>query len=217
MRRLLLLRPEPGLSRSAERARALGLDVVASPLFEIVPIEWTAPDSRDFDALLLTSANAIRQAGPNLAGLARLPVHAVGEASAAEARKAGLDVATIGDVDVDQLLRSLPPIKLLHLCGADRHETADPRITPIPVYRADPIHRPNLPPLARLVVAVHSPRAGRRLAELAEDRSFAIVAAISPAAAAACGPGWERVESADAPNDAALLALAARLCNSLSA
>jgi uroporphyrinogen-III synthase len=38
------------------------------------------------------------------------------------------------------------------------------------------------------------------------------VAAISPAAAAACGTGWERCEAAAEPSDGALLSLAAKLC-----
>jgi uroporphyrinogen-III synthase len=63
------------------------------------------------------------------------------------------------------------------------------------------------------VVAVHSPRAGKRLAELGMDRSTVRIAAISPAAATAAGPGWERCEAADGPNEEALLALAARLCD----
>jgi uroporphyrinogen-III synthase len=41
-----------------------------------------------------------------------------------------------------------------------------------------------------------------------------MIAAISPAAAAAVGTGWERVHAAPMPNEAALLALAARLCES---
>jgi len=39
------------------------------------------------------------------------------------------------------------------------------------------------------------------------------LAAISPDTAAAAGPGWERVEVAAEPSDAALLAIASRLCN----
>ena len=66
------------------------------------------------------------------------------------------------------------------------------------------------------VVAVHSPRGGERLAELADiaaiDRSSVRIAAISEAAALAVGEGWAEVESPAAPNDAALLELAARLC-----
>ena len=70
MRKLLLLRPEPGLSASVTRARALGLDVIACPLFRVGPVEWALPDSARFDGLLLTSANALRNGGPGLRQLA---------------------------------------------------------------------------------------------------------------------------------------------------
>ena len=42
MRKLLLLRPEPGLSASAERARSMGLDAIACPLFRVEPVEFCA-------------------------------------------------------------------------------------------------------------------------------------------------------------------------------
>jgi uroporphyrinogen-III synthase len=63
------------------------------------------------------------------------------------------------------------------------------------------------------VVLVHSPRAGRRLAELVESRGSIAIAAISKAAADAAGSGWAEIAIADQPSDEALLALAARLCN----
>ena len=80
------------------------------------------------------------------------------------------------------------------------------------VYRSTAIDQPALPPLESLVIAVHSPRAGARLAELAERRDCTAIAAISAEAAHACGDGWASLEAADAPDDASLLALAARLC-----
>ena len=57
--------------------------------------------------------------------------------------------------------------------------------------------------------------AGQRLAELVgEDKRGTIrIAAISDAAAAAAGGGWAAREAADTPDDGALLALAARLCD----
>ena len=67
--------------------------------------------------------------------------------------------------------------------------------------------------LADLVAAIHSPRAGARLSEVANDRRTTIIAAISEAAAAACGSGWEEVGVAGEPNDKSLLALAASLCH----
>lgn len=217
MRQLLLLRPEPGLSASARRARDLGLDPLSCPLFRIEPVAWDPPDPDDYDALLITSANAVRQAGPGLAALGALPVHAVGEASAAAARGAGLDVAIIGPGDILSLLPLIPAgSRLLHLAGEDHRQVEDPRIDRRIVYRAAEIAKPDLPPLGSLVVAVHSPRAGRRLAELAGDRGRASIAAISAAAASECGSGWASVNFADEPNDKSLLALAASLCHTVS-
>jgi uroporphyrinogen-III synthase len=63
------------------------------------------------------------------------------------------------------------------------------------------------------VALIHSPRAGRRFAELVDDRSRLAIAAISRDAADAVGGGWFSVEATDTPSDDALLALAARLCN----
>jgi uroporphyrinogen-III synthase len=214
MRKLLLLRPEPGLSASAERARELGLNVICCPLFHVEPTAWEAPSPTDYDALLLTSANAIRHGGQILGTLKGLPVHAVGEATAAAARNFGLRIETVGDGDVAELLGELPkPLRLLHLAGEDHRDIEDARIETRIVYRSAAIADPQLPSLKGLVVAIHSPRAGARLAELASNRSQAVIAAISPAAARACGTGWERIESSADPSDKSLLALAAMLCH----
>ena len=121
MRRLFILRPEPGASATAERARALGLDCVRVPLFEVEPLPWSAPDPAAFDGLLLTSANALRCGGDQLARLRSLPVHAIGEATADAARASGFDVATTGDGALEQLLQALnPKLRLLHLAGEVR-------------------------------------------------------------------------------------------------
>jgi len=216
MRRVLVLRPEPGASATVEKARRKGLDAIAIPLFEIEPVAWQAPDPGGFDALLLTSANAVRMGGDELMKLRGLPVHAVGEATAEAARGAGFDIAAVGDGGVDRLLDSLDPdLRLLHLCGEDRREPlkAPQSITPVTVYRAMAIDRPDVSGASGAVALVHSPRAARRLAELVDDRGSIAIVAISPAAAEAAGSGWQQVQSADAPNDEALLALAARLCN----
>lgn len=215
MRPLILLRPEPGASRTEARARALGLDVRLAPLFAVVPVDWSAPDPAEFDALVLTSANAIRHGGEQLHALRALPVHAVGEATAALARSAGFEVRSIGDKGSRGM--ALPQgQRLLHLAGRDHVAIAG--ATTIAVYEA----RATDPPAAlraidQCVVAVHSPRAGERLAELVANRAGTAIAAISAAAADACGPGWQSVEVSQRPNDEALLALAASLCERLAA
>lgn len=216
MRRLLVLRPEPDASTTVRGARQCGLEAIAVPLFAIEPMQWQAPESSRFDGLLLTSANAVRHAGGQLEQLRGLPVHAVGEATAAAAREAGFDIAATGDAGVERLIGSIgPELRLLHLCGEARREITDPRqrITPVMVYRSNPIEHPDLSAAPGAVALVHSPRAGQKFAELVPDRGSIIVAAISAAAAQAAGGGWESVEAAENPTDEALLALAARLCN----
>ena len=212
MKPLIVLRPEPGASRTAAKAAALGLEVRLIPLFAVVPVEWTAPDPEDFDGLVLTSANAVRYGGEELARLKALPVYAVGEATAALARTAGFQIASVGDSGSAGL--SLPDgARLLHLTGHNRI-ALDAALT-IAIYDARQLDAPGgLGSLAGCVVAVHSPRAGRRLAELVAERSRVAVAAISEAAARACGAGWQEVAAAAQPTDDALLALAARLCES---
>jgi uroporphyrinogen-III synthase len=219
MRPLLVLRPEPGAEATVERARQRGLEAIAIPLFVIEPVEWTVPDPSNFDALLLTSANAVRCAGEGLAGLRRLPVYAVGGATAQAARAAGLAIAGSGVAGIDLLLESIAPdLRLLHLCGEDRRAPTDAKqvVTPLVVYRAAPIAA-DLSSAEGGVALIHSPRAGKRFAALAEeaglDRRSIGIAAISAAAAAAVGRGWTTVQAAPEPSDEALLALAERLCN----
>ena len=212
MKPLVLLRPEPGLSVSAAAARALGLTVIECPLFVAVPLAWQAPPVAQFDALLLTSANAARHAGDGLGAYRALPVLAVGPATAEAARAAGLVVERVGSGGITDLLAAEPTERrLLHLTG--QHVTAPGRaMTTVAVYASIEIADAVLPPLGNTVIAVHSSRAAKRLAELAHDRSGATVAAISIAAAAACGSGWAAIVTAPAPDDSSLLALAARLC-----
>jgi len=214
--RVLVLRPEPGASATVAKALGSGLDAVAIPLFKIEPMAWQAPEAAGFDGLLLTSANAVRCAGDQVQGLRGLKTYAVGEATAEAARQAGFDVAATGDAGVDRLLGSLDPdLKLLHLCGADRRAPRDPkqRITPIVVYRSILLDAPDLSWAQGNAALIHSPRAGERFAELVQERDSITIIATSPAAADAVGYGWQTVEIADQPNDDALLALAARLCN----
>jgi uroporphyrinogen-III synthase len=184
-------------------------------MFAIEPVDWQAPDPGQFDGLLVTSANAIKHGGEQLARLQSLPVHAVGPATAEAATKAGFTVASIGQSGLRSLLSSLDSnLRLLHIGGENR---IDPRrvwqkITPLVVYTARPLDPPAPRQLEQAVVLVHSPRAGTRLADLDFDKSGTTIAAISEAAAEACGGGWQEVASLGQPNDGALVALAARLC-----
>ncbi len=221
--RILVLRPEPGASATAARARAMGLEPVVAPLFTIKPLEWEAPDPARVDAILLTSANAAREAGPKLAAYAALPCHAVGEATAAAARQAGFADVRAGPSDGAAALAAMSG-RVLHLCGREHLPLAHPGVSVERriVYAAEPVSA--LPPaaadgLARGAVAlIHSPRAAATFASfLAEDARHGVTAAaISAAAAAALGSGWAHVAAAARPRDEALLELAAELCQKVA-
>lgn len=221
MSRVVILRPEPGATQTIKRAREGGLEAIGIPLFAIEPLDWKAPEAGSFDALLITSANAVRCGGEQLTELRGLPAHTVGKATADAAREAGFDIASSGDSGVERLLGSIEAdLKLLHLCGEDRTATPEARqtITALAVYRSRAIEpAPDIRGAAGAVVMVHSPRAASRFAELAGaqdlDKAACTIAAISDAAAKAAGRGWKRVESGDQPTDDALLALAERLCD----
>ncbi|WP_420142026.1 uroporphyrinogen-III synthase, partial [Sphingomonas sp.] len=199
MRPLLVLRPEPGAAATLARAVAAGFDAVAAPLFTVAPIAWAPPDPRDFDALMLTSAHAVRLAGPALARFHPLPVFAVGEATALAALSAGFARVEAGAADAAALVARMAGegvAHALHLAGREhrRIDDAPVRLTRVIVYGADPV--PVLPAAARAALATaasaqrHSPRGGAVLADLVAragiDAGALRVAAISASAAR----GW---------------------------
>lgn len=219
---LIVTRPEPGNRATIARAAALGLDAHAMPLFAARALAWTAPAPADFDALLLTSAQAVRLAGPQLALLASLPVHAVGAATADAARAAGLTVVQTGTADAQRLLDAVTSEKIrkiLWLCGDDRSEF-DPRgatLAPLACYAVDPVDPPPTWPMliaAPAVLLAHSARGAERIAALVGPaRAHLTLVAISAGAAAAAGAGWAGLAVPGQPSDAAMLALAHRLCH----
>lgn len=130
--RLLVTRPEPDGERTAAELRARGHDVLLAPMLRVQALQdaelgaelGTGP----WAAILLTSANGARAVASHrrLVELVRLPVLAVGEATAAAARAAGFaQVASAGGDGADlvrlvtrQMARVTGP--LLYLSGEER-------------------------------------------------------------------------------------------------
>lgn len=219
MSRVVILRPEPGADATAERACTLGLEPVVMPLFTVGALAWTPPDPARFDALMVTSANAARYAGPELTHYAHLPLFVVGEATALACREQGLEPLGVGNSNAAALLADISQAghrAVLHLCGADvvGTECSGLTITRMPVYHSVE-SRDTLSLQAHDVLLIHSPRAGERLAALVppQQRSRLTVVAISPQALVAAGSGWMRAVAAPVPTDAAMLALARELCH----
>ncbi|KQM91447.1 uroporphyrinogen-III synthase [Sphingomonas sp. Leaf22] len=217
---IAVLRPEPGNAATAAAIEALGRCAIRLPLFVVLPLAWDGPDPDAHDALVLTSANAVRHAGPALSRYAALPVHAVGAATAAAAGAAGLHVVATGGSDgralLDAALADGVRAALL-LTARDRAVTAHPAVTAIEaVYASEAVDPVDPAPLTGSVALIHSPRAARRLAEIVPDRSRIAVATISAAAVAGLGSGWRAVTVAARPDDASVIAVAIALADTLA-
>ena len=91
---VLVTRPEPGASETAQRLLALGFVPILAPLFRIEPLALAPPDG--LDAVLVTSGNAL-PALPE--GLRATPLLAVGDATAERARAAGFARVLSADGD----------------------------------------------------------------------------------------------------------------------
>ena len=92
--RVLVTRPEPGGQRTAERLAGLGHEPVRMPLFETVVTATIddLPPVEEIRGLIATSARAFAmfvKDGVSARGLGKVPVHAVGRATAQAARDAG--------------------------------------------------------------------------------------------------------------------------------
>ena len=203
----------------------MGLEAVVAPLFRIVPLPWQAPGPVEFDAVLITSANAAREAGPQMTRLLDLPCFAVGEETGRACRAAGFADVRTGPADGAALADTAAEAgveRALHLCGREHVAFGHAGLSVVRhiVYGAEPVERLPGPAAQALrdgaVTLIHSRRAGALFSGLFDaeglERATASIATISNGAAAAVGGGWKRVVSADRPRDNALLELAAQLC-----
>ncbi|MBY0338238.1 MAG: uroporphyrinogen-III synthase [Acetobacteraceae bacterium] len=105
-RGVLVTRPEPGAAETAAKIAALGWDPVLAPALVLRPLPFAAPSRAQ--ALLLPSRAAARALAPW-----PVPVFAVGEATAEEARRRGFARVTAATGDAAALTalvaRSLRP------------------------------------------------------------------------------------------------------------
>lgn len=220
-RAVLVLRPQPGLAATLAGAQALGLPAQGAALAQIVPVAWGAPDPAEIDALLIGSANVFVHGGAALEALQDKPCHVVGKATADAARAAGFAVAATGEGGLQKVLDAIaPPARLLRIAG-EEHIPLFPQpgvtITTRIAYRSEALALDRTLIEGGAIVLLHSAATARHFASecqrLGVDQSRITLAALGPRIAAAAGGGWHAVHVAPAPNDAALLELAANLCN----
>jgi uroporphyrinogen-III synthase len=123
--RLLVTRPEPDALKLSAVLEDAGHEAIVDPLLSVSFEAGDAIDLEGVQALIATSRNALRalKAGPALAAARRLPLFAVGKATAAEARALGFQVVVTGAGTaaalVAHIVSALDPSAglLVHLAG----------------------------------------------------------------------------------------------------
>ena len=227
---MLITRPEPGAGETAARVAALGFRPISAPLLQIRLLHGRLPPAARLQAIVAASGNAIAALPPHYH---RLPLLAVGEATAARARAAGFTRVSSADGDARALAAltgqtcDRDGAALLLATGRGQGETlaADLRARSLrvirrAVYAATPV--PILPDAARRALADASvstalffsaETAHRCVLLIRRARLHDAVGAVEalaigqPAAVALQALPWRRIRVAARPTQDAMLAL----------
>jgi uroporphyrinogen-III synthase len=128
---VLVTRPHPDDETTAASLRARGFDVLRAPMLRFEPVAVHEDLNARYSAVIVTSANALRGIEPHLKGhrMLELPLFAVGDQTAAAARRAGFTHVVSANGDAanlrDLVLASLKAKELkkastlLYLAGAE--------------------------------------------------------------------------------------------------
>jgi len=123
---VLVTRPHPDNEATARSLRARGFEVVLAPMLRFEPVAMSDFDA-DFAGVIVTSANALRAVETQLEPFFKLPLFAVGEHTASEAKRLGFGEVISADGDAAKLrervrksLKAKKKVKkLLYLAGHD--------------------------------------------------------------------------------------------------
>ena len=125
--RLLITRDEASAERTAFALRARGHEPIVAPLFAIEILAEVGPEDGPWDAIVLTSVNALRGVCTwvRKARWRDVPAFAVGDRTAQAGREQGFTDVTSAAGDVNELAnlvaaRLTPPARLLYLAGEER-------------------------------------------------------------------------------------------------
>ncbi|ODT80998.1 MAG: hypothetical protein ABS76_14260 [Pelagibacterium sp. SCN 64-44] len=129
MMRMLVTRPEPDAQSTLARLAALGIEAVAAPVMVRQTLDTSLPPADGFTAMVLTSTNALRALDERdmLGRYRHLPVFAVGDRTAMEARAAGFDRVSSAAGAFADLVNAMTiarvPGPIFYPAG--RHQSAD--------------------------------------------------------------------------------------------
>jgi len=123
---ILVVRPFPDNEKTATALRAAGFDILLSPLLQFEPMPLYDDHNAAYDAVVVTSANALRgiEGQPLLSRLLQATLFAVGDSTADLARQFGFQKVLSASGD-SGALRELVTAKmpagstLCYLAGAD--------------------------------------------------------------------------------------------------
>lgn len=104
--RLIVTRPEPDAGRTAQALAALGHEPILSPVLDISPDPDADLGSAAYQGVLVTSSNAVRALALNQwrQAIVGLPLLAVGDRTALEAKRAGFESARSAGGALDDLV-----------------------------------------------------------------------------------------------------------------
>lgn len=122
--KVLVTRPRGQAEATARRLAALGHEALRAPVLDVVPTEEPVP-AGPFDALLVTSSNAVPALAAERERLSRITAFAVGRRTADQLRVAGfasVEEAAGDSLDLVWLVRASVPsgARLLYAAGRDR-------------------------------------------------------------------------------------------------
>ena len=219
---VLVIRPEPGASATAQALVARGHVPLVAPLVELVASGDPLP-AGPFDAIAVSSAEGARRAAA--AGVdPQLPLYAVGQGSAAAARAAGFHSVTAAGGDAAHLAAllstTLPATaRILYAHGDPVSRDLRPLVPgliPWRAYRQQPVER--LPPEAAAAlrrgeishVLIYSAFQATVFARLVAGLDMSGVTALTMSGRVAgplAGVRLADVHAADAPDEAAVFGL----------
>lgn len=233
--RVLVTRPEPEASDTAERLRWLGHQALVAPMTRVTTDHAVPIATEGVAAVAMTSRRAIEAVAERAdkAAILRLPLYTVGDETARVARRAGFADIRSADGDVEALAGLVDACcdpehgAILYLAGRDRAGDLEGRLASVgfevrcvEVYRADPVEV--LPPAVAEAlttgrvdaVLIYSRRAAEilvsRLTELPAPARLGHVAVLAISAAAAeplVGRGFGPIRIADRKSAGGVLAL----------